>query len=104
MRGGSIFIKGNVGYRAGVLMKEYTDKVPAIIIGGKAGSFLGEYLAGGLIIVLDLDENDDEEPVGNFAGTGMHGGKIYIRCKNQLPRLPEQVSAELCEDLSEIAP
>ena len=42
MRGGEIFIKGNAGYRAGIHMKAYEKKQPVIMIGGKAGSFLGE--------------------------------------------------------------
>ena len=54
MRGGEIYVKGNAGYRAGIHMKEYKTKKPAIIIGGRAGSFLGEYQAGGLILVLGL--------------------------------------------------
>jgi len=28
-------------------MKQYKEKKPVIVIGGTAGSFLGEYLAGG---------------------------------------------------------
>ena len=78
MRGGEIFIKGNVGYRVGIHMKEYSEKKPVIVIGGKAGDFLGEYLAGGIIILLGLDILDTEV-VGNYCGTGMHGGAIYIR-------------------------
>ena len=104
MRGGEIFIKGNAGYRTGIHMKEYKDKKPVIIIGGNAGSFLGEYLAGGVIVVLGLDAN--EAPVGNFTGTGMHGGKIYIRTRKKLAGLPAQVSERIAseEDLKEIAP
>ena len=112
MRGGEIYIRDNVGWRSGIHMKSYLDKFPAIVIGGKAGNFLGEYMAGGLIIVLGLDSgasNRYEEPgegkdmedgtckqrektyyfekfystssssvVGDFAGTGMHGGRIFI--------------------------
>ena len=51
MRGGKIFVRDNVGYRAGVHIKEYGEKKPVIVIGGKAGCFLGEYMAGGLILV-----------------------------------------------------
>ena len=104
MRGGSIFIRGGAGYRTGIHMKEYKDKKPAIIIGGKVGSFLGEYLAGGLIIVLGVGEAD--VPVWNFTGTGMHGGKIFIRTDGQLKGLPEQVSVEAAggDDLREITP
>ena len=104
MRGGKIFVRGNAGYRCGIHMKAYGANRPAIVIGGKAGSFLGEYQAGGVIVVLGLDE-DGLPVVGNFCGTGMHGGEIYLRC-NALPAtLPAQVKAELlpCMPEGEIA-
>ncbi|MCL2185319.1 MAG: glutamate synthase [Treponema sp.] len=105
MRGGSIFVKGNAGYRTGIHMKEYKDRIPVIVIGGRAGSFLGEYLAGGLIIVLGIGA-EGEQPVGNFTGTGMHGGKIFIRTTVDLIALPAQVAVEIAtkEDLQEIEP
>jgi len=90
MRGGKIFVKGNSGYRTGIHMKEYKDKKPVIVVGGSTGSFLGEYLAGGLIIVLGLDTEDF--PAGNFTGTGMHGGEIFIRSSKVPKNLPKQVS------------
>jgi glutamate synthase domain-containing protein 3 len=104
MRGGSIFVKGNAGYRSGIHMKEYKEKKPVIIIGGKVGSFLGEYLAGGLIVVLGI--GSEESPVYYFTGTGMHGGKIFIRTTKELLSLPAQVamSNATAEDLSEIKP
>lgn len=83
MRGGKIYVRDNAGYRAGIHMKAYKDKVPVMIIGKAAGSFLGEYQAGGIIIVLGL--NTDKRPaVGNFPCTGMYGGKLFIRgdCRN----------------------
>ncbi|MCL2230603.1 MAG: glutamate synthase [Treponema sp.] len=108
MRGGSIFVKGNSGYRSGIHMKEYysselKEKKPLIVIGGRAGSFLGEYMAGGIIIVLGIGV-EDEQPVGNFTGTGMHGGKIFIRTKKELIALPSQVAVEIAsaDDLREI--
>lgn len=103
MRGGKIFVKGNTGYRTGIHMKEYEDKKPAIIVGGRAGSFLGEYLAGGIIVVLGLES--DDMPTGNFTGTGMHGGKIFIRSKKPPQNLPRQVVVSVAtqEDKSEIA-
>ncbi len=87
MRGGEIYIEKNVGYRCGIHMKSYKSKIPVIVIGGNSGNFLGEYLAGGIIIVLGLHGPRsnyfpyDENPgiVGNYIGTGMHGGTIYIR-------------------------
>lgn len=90
MRGGKIYIKGNAGYRAGIHMKEYKDKKPIMIIGGCAGSFLGEYQAGGIIIVLGLNSKTGKI-VGNFPCTGMHGGKIYIKADVQPNDFPENV-------------
>jgi len=89
MRGGKIFVRGYAGYRTGIHMKEYQDKKPVIVVGGSTGSFLGEYLAGGLIIVLGLDT--DEYPAGNFTGVGMHGGEIFIRSSKEPRNLPKQV-------------
>ena len=103
MRGGAIYVKGDTGYRTGIHMKEYEDKKPVIIVGGKTGSFLGEYLAGGIIVVLGLGA--DKVPVGNFTGTGMHGGKIFVRTENKIVGLPAQVITTKAdeEDLKEIA-
>lgn len=103
MRGGKIFVQGDTGYRAGIHMKEYHEKVPVIVIGGTAGSFLGEYQAGGRIIVLGLGASGGA-PVRNFCGTGMHGGKIFLRGDQPPKNLPKQVSASRAskEDLKEI--
>ena len=104
MRGGKIYVKGNAGYRAGIHMKAYKDKQPALVIGGRAGSFLGEYQAGGTIIVLGL--NTDGKPiVGNFPSTGMHGGKMYLRSDCKGIHFPHQVHTRpaQAEDLEEIA-
>ncbi len=105
MRGGKIYIRDSAGYRAGIHMKAYKEKQPVIIIGGCAGSFLGEYQAGGLIIVLGLD-GTGTAPVGRFVGTGMHGGKMLLRCKTLPPDLPKQVVARQAQkaDLEAVAP
>ena len=96
-------IQGNAGYRAGIHMKAYKEKSPVMIIGGHAGSFLGEYQAGGTIIVLGLYESS-RPIVGNFPCTGMHGGKIYLRGKCDDIHFPAQVTARHAapEDLDEI--
>ena len=89
MRGGSIFIEGNVGYRAGIHMKSYLEKSPLLVVGGSAGTFLGEYQAGGTIVVLGLDAG--REPLaGNFCGMGMYGGKIFLR-GGRIPVLPRRL-------------
>ena len=46
MRGGAIYVRDDAGYRAGIHMKAYADKLPVLVIGGRCGSFLGEYQAG----------------------------------------------------------
>ena len=106
MRGGKIFVKGNAGYRVGIHMKEYGNHKPTIIIGGKVGDFLGEYQAGGNLIVLGLNCKDLEIPVGDFCGTGMHGGAIYIRTSLLPNDLPDQVCASIAseDDLLAIYP
>lgn len=105
MRGGEIYVRDDAGYRTGIHMKEYRDKVPVIVIGGACGSFLGEYQAGGTILVLGIG-HEGSQTVGYFCGTGMHGGRIYLRTEH-LPRdLPAQVRAAAAdeEDLRAVAP
>lgn len=105
MRGGEIYVRGDAGYRTGVHMKAYGDKFPMIVVGGRTGSFLGEYQAGGILIVLGL-KGSTEPIVRNFPCTGMHGGKLFIRsaCENIL--FPEQVAprAATAQDMEEILP
>lgn len=102
MRGGKILVRDDAGYRCGIHMKAYRENRPAIVIGGRAGSFLGEYQAGGIIIVLG-NHKDGKPIIGNFCGTGMHGGEIYLRCDKIPTRLPAQVHAEKADALSDEA-
>ncbi|MBO4324839.1 MAG: glutamate synthase [Lachnospiraceae bacterium] len=105
MRGGRIYVKGNAGYRAGIHMKAFHEKFPVMIIGGCAGSFLGEYQAGGIIVVLGLTDSD-RRIVGNFPCTGMHGGKMFLRSSCGDITFPAQVTARPAEeaDLAELRP
>jgi glutamate synthase domain-containing protein 3 len=79
-RGGTIMIKGSSGYRVGIHMKEFGQMRPALVIGETVKDYLGEYMAGGTILVLGA-RSDVESPVGNNIGAGMHGGRIYVRGK-----------------------
>src|SRR5690606_1051230 len=45
MRGGTIYVRDGCGYRTALHMKEYEGKKPALVIGGTAQDFLGEYMA-----------------------------------------------------------
>lgn len=100
MRGGVICVRGNAGYRAGIHMKEYRDNLPVLIIGGYTGSFLGEYQAGGVIIVLGLDGPNPHTGhiVGEFPCTGMHGGKLFLRGDADGIDFPEQVDVRTATD------
>ena len=83
------------------VMKAYEDKAPLLVIGGCAGSFLGEYQAGGTIIVLDLAERASDRPrriVGNFPCTGMHGGRMFLRADCRGIVFPDQVTARVIDD------
>jgi glutamate synthase domain-containing protein 3 len=98
-RGGRIFVKEDVGYRAGIHMKEYEDKKPMVVIGGTAQDFLGEYMAGGIVILLGLNFKEGEPHKANFIGTGMHGGVIYMRGEVQEFQLGKEIGvAEPDED------
>ncbi len=119
MRGGRIFVRDDAGYRAGIHMKAYREKVPVMVIGGRCGSFLGEYQAGGVIVVLGLTHGESafaegasestlvpaaRRIVGNFPCTGMHGGKMFLRTDAADIVFPWQVTARPAEeeDLAEI--
>jgi glutamate synthase domain-containing protein 3 len=97
-RGGKIFVREDVGYRAGIHMKEYQDKKPVLVIGGTAQDFLGEYMAGGTLVLLGLNLAEGEYHKARFIGTGMHGGVIYLRGSIEDYQLGKEVGiAELQE-------
>jgi glutamate synthase domain-containing protein 3 len=98
MRGGRIYIKGDVGYRVGIHMKAYMDKLPTIVVGGKAGDFLGEYMAGGIILLLGMFSDKPDAPVaGRSLGTGMHGGVIYVRGEVPQTQLGPHLHSQPCD-------
>jgi len=107
MRGGRVFVKGDVGYRVGIHMKAYENLVPIMVCGGKARDFFGEYMAGGMLVLLGMNTQFPEQPlVGGFVGAGMHGGVIYLRGSVE----PWQCGAEVGvneakeEDLADLRP
>ncbi|MDD5189507.1 MAG: hypothetical protein PHE50_00510 [Dehalococcoidales bacterium] len=94
-RGGEIYIRDSVGYRAGIHIKEYGDKIPVLVIGGTAQDFVGEYMAGGVLVLLGI--NVENHPA-SYIGTGMHGGVIYLRGRVEEHQLGKEVGvAELSE-------
>ncbi len=97
-RGGKIFVREDVGYRAGIHMKEYGDKKPVVVIGGTAQDFLGEYMAGGILILLGLNLSEGARHKANFIGTGMHGGVIYLRGGIEDHQLGKEVGVAALEE------
>ena len=77
MRGGRVYVRDNIGYRGGIHMKQYMEKRPILVVGGAARAFLGEYMAGGLLIVLGLSGVTPISERG--VGSGIHGGEILVR-------------------------
>ena len=98
-------MKGDAGYRAGIHMKAYQEKIPVLVVGGVAGSFLGEYQAGGIIVVLGFGAQG-RRIVGNFPCTGMHGGKMFLRGTCNGIQFPQQVTVRNADaqDFEELRP
>lgn len=92
MRGGRLYVRGDVGYRVGIHMKAYETQTPVLVAGGIARDFLGEYMAGGILVVLGLGGNGTPS-VGSWCGTGMHGGKLYVRGGVEDHQLGREVQA-----------
>ena len=105
MNSGTLTIHGHCGDATGYAMRGGTILIEGNV-GGEAGSFLGEYQAGGYIIVLGLNTRD-HAPVGRFPAAGMHGGKIFLRTDCDMPfDIPAQVLSHEADDAekAEIAP
>ena len=77
MRGGRVYVRDDIGYRGGIHMKQYKDKRPVLVVGGSARAFVGEYMAGGLLVVLGLSGIPPLSERG--VGSGIHGGEIFVR-------------------------
>ena len=90
MRGGRILVRDGCGWRVGIHMKEFGAHRPAIVIGGDAGSFLGEYMAGGVIVLLGH--------AGPYIARGMHGGVMYLRHALDERDVPDGIAQEPIDD------
>ena len=75
LQGGRIFVQGNAGNRVSVQMREYGKSRPYMVIGGTVDDYLGEYMAGGRTVILNTMKSE----IGNYVGSGMIGGRIFIR-------------------------
>ncbi len=98
MRGGRVFIRDGCGWRAGIHMKAYDARQPVVVVGKDAGSFLGEYMAGGVFAVLG--------ETGDYLARGMHGGVIYLKNPPRAGALSDEVVLSRVDDadLAVLAP
>ena len=90
MRGGRVFVRDGCGWRAGIHMKAYDARQPVVVVGKDAGSFLGEYMAGGVFVVLG--------ETGDYLARGMHGGVIYLRRPPRAGALSDEVVLSRVDD------
>lgn len=90
MRGGRVLIRDGCGWRAGIHMKAYDARQPVVVVGKDAGSFLGEYMAGGVFVVLG--------ETGDYLARGMHGGVIYLRNPPRAGALSDEVVLSRVDD------
>jgi glutamate synthase domain-containing protein 3 len=79
LRGGTLLVRDSAGYRVGIHMKAFGERVARVVVGGKVGDYAGEYMSGGVLVVLGLTGEIDKPVAGKYLGTGMHGGEIYVR-------------------------
>lgn len=116
-RGGTMLVRGDGGYRVGVHVKEFHAKRPVMVFGGRVRDFFGEYMAGGLLVVLGLDIKDNGVfskittfPVtGASLATGIHGGKVIVaRAAGEVPAESLGKGAKVAEldeaDLKDLLP
>ncbi|MEW6035958.1 MAG: hypothetical protein AB1529_05065, partial [Candidatus Micrarchaeota archaeon] len=82
-QGGRFFVRGSVDSRAFQQLRPKDGREPLAIIGESAGQYLGKMMSGGKLVVLGLEnlgrEDVDSPIVGEFVGTGMVRGTIYVR-------------------------
>ncbi len=99
MRGGKLFIQKDAGYRVGIHMKGYKNLNPIIVIGGNAGDFLAEYMAGGVIVVLRMfGRQNGNSTTGDYLGAGMHGGTVYLRGRTDRKKIGKGVEVTELSD------
>ena len=98
-------VRDSTGYRAGIHMKAYQEKVPVLVIGGTAWQLSGR-VPGGRFDHCAGQGRGRQAAGRQLCGTGMHGGRIFLRCDAAPEGLPAQVAVHPAteEELAEIRP
>ena len=77
LRGGSIFVRDSAGYRVAIHMKQYQEPVPSVVIGGCVGDYAGEYMAGGVLVILGLRSiGDSPQTAGTVPSSPQTAGTV----------------------------
>ena len=92
LQGGDVFVRGSVGNRAAIQMREYQHLKPYLVVGETADDYLGEYMAGGIVAILNL--SDEKRPVGYFR-RNRNGRRHDLR-----PRKDRRIAARTCSEKS----
>ena len=71
---------------------------PVLVIGQNAGSFLGEYMAGGTIVLLGLNMKRGEKLFGTHCASGMDGGKIFVRGSFPKENLSDNINVKKLDE------
>jgi len=72
--------EGDVGYRVGIHMKAYESLMPIVVCGGKARDFFGEYMAGGMLVLLACTlQFPDQRSSGPSVGPDAWGNHLRSR-------------------------
>lgn len=98
MRGGKVLVRDGAGYRTAIHMKAFRRHFPAVVVGGTVRDYAGEYMAGGMLVVLGLRRRPGEPVAGEYLGTGMHGGEIFLRGEVEPWRLGREVGPVPLDD------
>ncbi|MCR4924846.1 MAG: glutamate synthase [Clostridiales bacterium] len=98
MRDGQIYIRDNVSCRGGIHMKEFRNMRPVLVIGQNAGSFLGEYMSGGTIVILGLNMKKGEKLFGSHCASGMQSGKMFVRGSFPKENLSDNITVQELDD------
>ncbi len=108
-QGRQYFVRGSVDGRGFQQLRPKNGREPVAIVGETAGQYFGKMMSGGIPLVLGLEHLGQEDVstpiVGDFVGTGMVGGRIFIRghvIDESIGRPPQRRSViSVCSQLKE---
>lgn len=79
---GKVFVSGSIGAR-GMTMTKHNPRFepPELWVLGTAGDYFGEFMAGGIAVVLGHNASSAAEILGHRPLVGMVGGSVFVHGK-----------------------